>query len=209
MVSYRLTNFFFFYHLQSVIPLWKELEYYREYQKDLRGYLGDEKANEILGEALYLISIGTNDFLENYYVLPKRASEFSIEEYQNFLAGIAGNFIKELYNLGARKMSIGGLPPMGCLPLERTTKLFSGSKCIEEYNDAAKDFNEKLEGLIASLNKELTGLRLTFSNPYDMLFQMIQNPKSFGKPFSCIITAIRLGLTMKLYASHKVQQQPT
>ncbi|KAF5461140.1 hypothetical protein F2P56_020959 [Juglans regia] len=164
----------------SVIPLWKEMEYYKEYQKDLRGYLGEEKANEVLCEALYLMSIGTNDFLENYYVLPRRWSEFSIEEYQHFLAGIAGNFIRELYNLGARKICIGGVPPMGCLPLERTTNILSGSECIEEYNNVAKDFNEKLKGLIANLNKELAGIRLVFSNPYDILLEIIQNPESFG-----------------------------
>jgi phospholipase/lecithinase/hemolysin len=171
--------------LQSVIPLWEELEHYKEYQKDLRGYLGDEKANEVLGEALYLISIGTNDYLENYYLLSERSSEFSIEEYQNFLAGIAGNFITELYNLGARKISLGGVPPMGCLPLERTTNILFGSDCVEEYNNVAKDFNEKLKGLTANLN-ELTGIRLVFANPYDVLFEMIQSPEFFGKPFAMI-----------------------
>ena len=66
------------------MPLWKELEYYMEYQQDLRGYLGNEIANEVLGEALYLLSIGTNDFLENYYILPKRSLEFSIESTRIF-----------------------------------------------------------------------------------------------------------------------------
>ncbi|XP_059442192.1 GDSL esterase/lipase At4g26790-like [Corylus avellana] len=164
----------------SVVPLWGELEYYKEYQKDLRGYLGEEKANEVLSEALYLISIGTNDFLENYYLLPERSLQFSIEEYQRFLAGIAGNFITELYNLGARKISLVGLPPMGCLPLARTTNILIGSECIEEYNNVAKDFNEKLKGLTTNLNKELTGIRLVFSNVYDFLFEMIQNPQLFG-----------------------------
>ncbi|XP_075668519.1 GDSL esterase/lipase At4g26790-like [Castanea sativa] len=164
----------------SVMPLWKELEYYKEYQQDLRGYLGNEIANEVLGEALYLLSIGTNDFLENYYILPKRSLEFSIKGYQNFLVGICGNFITELYNLGARKLSVTGLPPMGCLPLERTTNILLGSDCIEEYNDVAKDFNEKLKGMIANLNKQLAGIRLVLSNPYDILLEMIQNPELFG-----------------------------
>ena len=66
------------------MPLWKELEYYKEYQQDLRGYLGNEIANEVLGEALYLLSIGTNDFLKNYYILPKRSLEFSIESTRIF-----------------------------------------------------------------------------------------------------------------------------
>lgn len=167
--------------MQSVIPLWKELEYYKKYQKDLRSYLGNDKANEVLGEALYLVSIGTNDFLENYYVLKRRSSQFSIEEYQNFLAGIAENFITELYQLGARKMSIAGLPPMGCLPLERTTNIFSGSDCIEEYNDAARIFNVKLQGLIEKLSKKLVRIQLVLSNTYDILLEIIQNPATFGE----------------------------
>ncbi|KAJ4725169.1 GDSL esterase/lipase [Melia azedarach] len=171
----------------SVIPLWKEMQYYKEYQKTLRAYLGNEKANEVLGEALYLISIGTNDFLENYYLIPGRSSEYTIEEYQNFLAGIAKEFITELYQLGARKISIAGLPPMGCLPLERATNIFSGSDCVEKYNDVSKDFNEKLQEMVMELNKELAGMRLVFSNPYDILLDMIQDPNKFG--FEDAVTA--------------------
>ncbi|PON91889.1 Lipase [Trema orientale] len=171
----------------SVIPFWKELEYYKQYQKDLRCYLGNEKANEVLKEALYLLSIGTNDFLENYYIIPDgRSSEYSIEEYQNFLAGIAKDFVTQLYNLGARKISIGGLPPMGCLPLERTTNILSGSECIEEYNDVAKQFNEKLKGLVEELKVKLTGASLVYSDPYGILYDMIQNPISFGFEYAAV-----------------------
>lgn len=170
--------------MQSVIPLWKELEYYKEYQKDLRSYLGDDKANEILGEALYLMSIGTNDFLENYYAFPGRSEEYSIEAYQNFLSRIAGNFITELYQLGARKISLGGLPPMGCLPLERTMNLMSESDCVEKYNDVARSFNDKLQELVETLNEELVEIQLVLSNPYYILSDIIQNPKSYGEWFS-------------------------
>ncbi|CAK9163898.1 unnamed protein product [Ilex paraguariensis] len=164
----------------SVIPLWKELEYYKEYQKRLRGYLGDEKADKVMTDAMYLISIGTNDFLENYFINPRRSSVYSVEEYQNFLVGIARNFITELYWLGARKISLGGLPPMGCLPLERTTNLINGRACKEEYNKVARDFNGKLQRLVVKLNKQLAGIRLVLSNPYDILLEIIQNPNSFG-----------------------------
>ncbi|KAK1584649.1 hypothetical protein Q3G72_034815 [Acer saccharum] len=68
----------------SVIPLWKEMEYYKEYQETLRGYIGNEKANEVLGEALYLISIGTNDFLENkdHQSTLLRSTRFFLQELQ-------------------------------------------------------------------------------------------------------------------------------
>jgi len=167
--------------LQSVLPLWKEVEYYRQYQQQLREYLGNEKANEVLEEAVYLISIGTNDFLNNYYTRPGRSSQFSVEDYQNFLIQIGKDFVTNLYSLGARKISLGGLPPMGCLPLERTTNILFGRQCIEEYNQVAKEFNWKLTDLAGKLNRELNGLQLVFSNPYEILLEMIQKPSYFGK----------------------------
>ncbi|KAK6919284.1 GDSL lipase/esterase [Dillenia turbinata] len=187
----------------SVIPLWRELEYYKEYQKKLRAYLGTQKANEVISEALYLMSLGTNDFLENYYILPRRSSQYSIKQYQDFLGGIAEDFIRQLYSLGARKISLGGLPPMGCLPLERTMNFFSGSQCRDEYNNAAKEFNGKLKGLVVKLNRELKGIKVVLSNPYDILMQIIQKPSLFGFDVTavacCATGTIEMGYTCDRY----------
>lgn len=169
--------------LQSVIPFSKELEYYREYQSKLKAFVGDAKATQITSEALYLLSLGTNDFLENYYILPNRRNQFTVDKYQDYLVGLAETFIKNLYGLGARKISLGGLPPMGCLPLERTTNFLQGNggTCNEVYNKVAFNFNGKLSGLVNNLNQELPGIRVVFSNPYFILQQIIQNPSSYGK----------------------------
>ncbi|XP_021275225.1 GDSL esterase/lipase At2g42990-like isoform X1 [Herrania umbratica] len=164
----------------KVIPLWKEVEYYKEYQKKLRAYLGDKKANGIISEALYLISIGTNDFLENYYALPERQSQFTVQEYEHFVIGIAENFVRQIYGLGARKMSLTGLPPIGCLPEQRATNFEDPLNCVEERNKVALEFNGKLKVLVAKLNKELPGLKVFFADAYDLLLQLIQNPSQYG-----------------------------
>ncbi|RWR80143.1 Lipase, GDSL [Cinnamomum micranthum f. kanehirae] len=88
----------------NVLPLWKQLEYFKGYQERLRNYLGVQKADWMLREAVYMTSLGTNDYLENCYVSPPRSSQYKIGEYADFLAGIAKNFVKEIYNLGARKI---------------------------------------------------------------------------------------------------------
>ena len=176
MHALHLTSMF-----QGVIPLWKEVEYYKEYQKKLKEYVGDEKANQILREALYLISIGTNDFLENYYTMPNRQSQFTIEQYQDFLIGLAHNFIQTLYGLGARKITLTGVPPMGCLPLERAVNILDRHDCVKRYNNVALEFNVKLKGLVAKLNKELHGLKLVFSNIYDIFQQIVRRPSIYGK----------------------------
>ncbi|KAL1289754.1 hypothetical protein AAHE18_20G081800 [Arachis hypogaea] len=140
----------------DVIPLWKEIEYYKEYQRKLRAHLGEEKANEIFKEALYLVSIGTNDFLENYYTLPQRRCQFT------------EIFFKEIYHLGARKISLIGLPPMGCLPLERAINIMEFHSCVEEYNNVVLEFNGKLGWLVID------------ANAYDILLQIITQPTRFG-----------------------------
>lgn len=165
-----------------MIPFWKELEYYKEYQTKLKAHVGDAKANHVTSEALYLLSLGTNDFLENYYTLPDRRNQFTVDKYQDYLSGIAGKFIKELYGLGARKISLGGLPPMGCLPLERTEGYFrgQGGECNQNYNRVALNFNSKLSGLVKNLNQELSGIKVVLSNPYFILKQIVQKPSLFG-----------------------------
>ncbi|OIT03466.1 PREDICTED: GDSL esterase/lipase At2g04570-like [Nicotiana attenuata] len=167
----------------NVLPLWKEVENYKDYQKKLEAYAGTRKAKYIIEESLYLISMGTNDILENYYSMQsKRASQYTIEQFQVFLLQLAEKFVKQIYDLGARKISLAGLPPMGCLPLERATNYIrgSGDGCIEKYNEVAVHFNVMLKGLVQKLNEELPGIRVVFSDAYDLMLQMIKNPSSFG-----------------------------
>ncbi|KAF5726481.1 GDSL esterase/lipase [Tripterygium wilfordii] len=164
----------------SVIPLWKQLEYYKDYQKRLKAYMGEPKGSQTISEALYMTSMGTNDFLENYYTMPGRSSQYTPEEYQNFLVGIARNFVQELYGLGARKISLGGIPPMGCMPLERTTNTAGSYDCVERYNTISLQFNDKLKNMTVELNKELPGIKLVFSNPYSPLMNIIKRPSLYG-----------------------------
>lgn len=132
---------------------------------------------------MYVISLGTNDFLENYYVSPRRSSLYKIDEYEVFLTGIAENFVEEIYNLGARKISLGGIPPMGCMPLERTMNIMSGSECVEQFNKVAMDFNGKLQASVAKLNAQLLGIKLVYSDVYGTMLRAIENPSAYGKPF--------------------------
>ncbi|KAJ8424235.1 hypothetical protein Cgig2_026794 [Carnegiea gigantea] len=170
----------------NVIPFWKQIQYYMEYRDRLRKYLGDQKAKETVSEAVYIISIGTNDFLENYYVLPTTRLQYgTVQQFEDHLVGVAKKFIENIYSLGARKISLGGLPPMGCLPLERTINFLAVSECNEEYNNVAVEFNGKLKGLVDQLNKEMPGIRVVFSNPYYIMMQMIKRPSLYGEFNSC------------------------
>ncbi|XP_010943227.3 GDSL esterase/lipase At4g26790 [Elaeis guineensis] len=165
----------------NVIPLWKEVEYFKDYQKKLRRYVGRAKAKYIVNEAVYIISIGTNDFLENYYSLVTgRFGQFSIGEFEDFLMDRAAEFLTRIYNLGARKISFAGLSAIGCVPLERSTNIQQGGACVEKYNKVARDFNAKLQALIGRLDASLPGFKLRYLATYDTLLEIIQNPSPYG-----------------------------
>lgn len=164
-----------------------QVRYYREYQTRLTSYLGQEKAEQTLREAAYVISIGSNDFIENYFAKASdRYKQFTVGEYVDFLTGLARDFIKELYTLGARKIGFTGLGPIGCVPLERSLNFLNGGSCVEEYNKAAIDFNAKLQAMVDELCASLPGIQLKLAPLYDFFLYIIQNGFRYGKFLSTI-----------------------
>ncbi|KAK3129326.1 hypothetical protein QOZ80_6BG0477710 [Eleusine coracana subsp. coracana] len=161
----------------SVITLSEQLAYFKEYTERLKAAKGEAAAKEIIREALYIWSIGTNDFIENYYNLPSRRMEYTVSEYEAYLLGLAEAAIRRVHGLGGRKMDFTGLTPMGCLPAERVG---NRGECNQEYNAVARSFNAKLRELVDKLNKDLPGLRLVFADTYDLLAAVVDKPANFG-----------------------------
>uniref|UniRef100_A0A0D9XB66 GDSL esterase/lipase n=1 Tax=Leersia perrieri TaxID=77586 RepID=A0A0D9XB66_9ORYZ len=159
-----------------VIPIAQQLRYFKEYKQRLRVAMGESQSEEIIREALYIWSIGTNDFIENYYSqLSTRHG--SVGEYEAYLLGLAEAAIGDVHALGGRKMDFTGLTPMGCLPAERVG---NRGECNEEYNAVARSFNGKLQEMAGRLNKELHGLRLVYADTYNVLSAVVDTPADYG-----------------------------
>lgn len=72
----------------------KQLELFREYKARLGRLVGKKRAQEIVTNGVFLLSMGTNDFLQNYYVEPTRSKQYTIEKYQDFLISAMTKYIK-------------------------------------------------------------------------------------------------------------------
>jgi phospholipase/lecithinase/hemolysin len=166
---------------QSVITLDEQLAYFKEYTDRLKIAKGEAAAEEIISEALYIWSIGTNDFIENYYNLPERRMQYTVGEYEAYLLGLAEAAIRRVHTLGGRKMDFTGLTPMGCLPAERIGNRDNPGECNEQYNAVARTFNAKLQELVLKLNKELLGLQLVFADTYQLLANVVNRPADYGE----------------------------
>ncbi|RLN07523.1 hypothetical protein C2845_PM11G00450 [Panicum miliaceum] len=166
----------------SVIPLWKEVEYYEEYQRRLRARLGPRRAAAVVRGALHVVSIGTNDFLENYFLLATgRFAEFTVPEYEDLLVAGARAFLARIHRLGARRVTFAGLAAIGCLPLERTANALRGGGCVEEYNEVARSYNAKVRDMVRGLRDELPDLNLAYVSVYESFLNLITNPAKAGE----------------------------
>lgn len=77
-----------------MIPLSQQLEYFKEYQGKLAKVAGSQQSATIIKDALYIVSAGSSDFVQNYYINPFLNKAYTPDQYSSYLVGIFTSFIK-------------------------------------------------------------------------------------------------------------------
>lgn len=93
---------------------------------------------------------------------------------------VATIFDQNLYNLGARRIGVTSLPPMGCLPAAITLFGAGRNDCIVYLNNDAINFNKKLNAVSEALKKRHSDLKLVVFDIYSPLLDLIKNPQNSG-----------------------------
>lgn len=57
----------------------------RHYKIQLRNLVGTKESKDIIRNALFVMSVGSNDFLLDYYVDPTRSHQYTVAQYVNYL----------------------------------------------------------------------------------------------------------------------------
>lgn len=88
--------------------------------------------------------------------------------------------MQNLHGLGARRIGVTSLPPLGCVPAAIT--LFGGGSndCVAKLNADAQGFNRKLTAEVRSLAKQLSNLKIAVFDIYKPVFDLVQKPSDFG-----------------------------
>lgn len=173
--------------LARVLDLSAQLRLFEEALQRIRGSVGVEKANKIIENALFVISIGTNDMLYNAYLQPASMIRYgSISGYQDFLLQNLHAFIQRLYGAGARRILVAGLPPVGCLPVQMTVGSLIPSPhwlqrvCNVQQNTDSQSYNAKLQSHIHLLQSTLNAAKIAYFDIYAPILDMVQNPAKYG-----------------------------
>ncbi|XP_073157398.1 GDSL esterase/lipase At5g45960 [Henckelia pumila] len=168
--------------LDGVLPLQTQLDNFKEYKTRMESSIGKEGAKNLINKALFICSAGTNDFVVNYYGLPVRRLTYTISAYQKFILHNVQLFIQGLVELGARKIVIVGLPPIGCVPAVITLNsddALNHRGCIESLCTVARDYNRMLQTTLAGMHMS-HGALVAYIDIYKPLDDIVKNPRQFG-----------------------------
>ncbi|XP_042509631.1 GDSL esterase/lipase EXL3-like [Macadamia integrifolia] len=166
--------------IASVVSLSEQLKLFKEYKEKLKMIAGEERTRTIISESLYVLCAGSDDIANTYFPTPFRRYKYDVPAYTDLMLHSASSFIQDLYNLGARRIVVLDVPPIGCVPSQRTLAGGKERQCGEKENQAALLFNSKLSTLIDSLEKKLPQSKMLFVDIFKPLLDIIQNPLSYG-----------------------------
>ncbi|XP_066371647.1 GDSL esterase/lipase APG-like [Miscanthus floridulus] len=166
--------------MYHAIPLSQQLEYFKEYQSKLTAVAGAGQAHSIITGALYIISAGASDFVQNYYINPFLYKTQTADQFSDRLIGIFHNTVSQLYGMGARRIGVTSLPPLGCLPLSITLFGHGSNGCVSRLNRDSQSFNRKMNATVDALSRRYPDLKIAVFDIYTPLYDLATDPQSQG-----------------------------
>ncbi|XP_022972885.1 GDSL esterase/lipase At4g16230-like [Cucurbita maxima] len=130
----------------------------------------------LLDEYLFVVGSGGNDYSFNYF-LSNLHSELSLDSFTANLTATLSQQLKKLYGLGARKIVLISVNPLGCSPMVRAN---NKGQCLDILNQAAQMFNLNLKTLVDDLKPQMPLSNLVFLNSYKIIDDIISHHISKG-----------------------------
>ncbi|WCJ27292.1 GDSL-like Lipase/Acylhydrolase superfamily protein [Euphorbia peplus] len=155
-------------HLGEVISFDKQLENHRKTMLNLVQLLrSEEGAKQYLGNCLYTVGLGNNDYIQNYFVPDyyNTSQQYTLTQFTQLLIQQYKSQIQRLYSYGARKIAIFSLGSLGCTPYAIST-YGDGKSCVEIIEKASIDFNKLLILLVDQFNLDYPDASFTYIDYY-------------------------------------------
>ena len=158
--------------LQDVIPLQVQVEQFQAlvHQNQINASL--------IQNSLFLLESGSNDIFN--YFLPFEARKPDQAKYVQAMLAEVERFITQIYELGARRIAVFSLGPMGCAPARALLPEAPLNKCFGKMNTMIKEYNIALEKLVGDLPVKFPGIRGVYGAVYTLVQQFRATPERYG-----------------------------
>ncbi|XP_061349163.1 GDSL esterase/lipase At4g16230-like [Gastrolobium bilobum] len=176
-----------------------QIDNFANTRQDIISSIGVPASLNLFKRALFSVTIGSNDFINNYLTPAVTFPEQILQSPELFVTTMISKLraqLTRLFNLGARKFVVANVGPIGCIPSQRDANPAAGDSCVSFPNQLAQLFNTQLKGLIAELSSNLAGSMFVYADVYNILEDILQNYVAFGfdNPSSaCCYMAGRFG----------------
>lgn len=177
---------------------YKQIELFQGTQELILNKIGKNESKKFFQDARYVVALGSNDFINNFLMPVYSDSwKYNDQTFMDYLVGTLKDQLKLLHNLGARKLMVFGLGPMGCIPLQRV--LSTSGNCQDKTNKLAQSFNLATKNMVEGLSNTFPNAEFKFGDAYDVVNDVISNPYKYGFANSdspcCSFGQIRPALT--------------
>ncbi|EFJ32530.1 hypothetical protein SELMODRAFT_85364 [Selaginella moellendorffii] len=181
--------------LQNIQPLGKQIQNFVNTRSEIVLLVGGEDpAFDLLSRSIFLFALGSNDYLN--YMNSTRSK--SPQEFQDQVISAYKGYLNVTYQLGARKIVVFALGPLGCIPFKREGNILgaNGKACHEEANTLAVNFDRALKDMVSGMNRDLNGAKMVFGTTYDLFYDATNNPSKYGfvngRDACCGVSPLRL-----------------
>ncbi|XP_024519903.1 GDSL esterase/lipase At4g16230 [Selaginella moellendorffii] len=163
------------------IPMQTQLAYLKDVKSELSEKFGQEQTNEIFSKSIFYVSVGSNDFINNYLVPGSSyLRDYNRKSFIDLLISGLDEQLNELYSIGARRIVVASLSPLGSVPSQLakfSTIRLDGSSFL---NDMSQQYNTKLFDLLVRLRSSLSEADVIYNSLYNVLMDISGKYSQYG-----------------------------
>ncbi|GFQ07438.1 GDSL esterase/lipase at4g16230 [Phtheirospermum japonicum] len=170
------------------INLDAQMDNFANTRQEIISRIGYGAAKKLLKNAMFSVTIGSNDFINNY--LTPFVSDHKVEQQllppDSFVGAMISRYriqLTRLYSMGGRKIVVANVGPIGCIPFQReiNPSAAAGDGCAVFPNQLAQLFNSQLAALLKDLTTNLHGSTFIYADVYHIVDDIILNYSSYGR----------------------------
>ncbi|KAL2509698.1 GDSL esterase/lipase 6 [Forsythia ovata] len=132
---------------------------------------------KLIQQSIILFESGSNDIFA--YFDPFGTPTLTPDAYVRSMLMEVGKFIDQIYKLGASRIAIFSLGPVGCVPARVLLPRTPVTKCYGKMNKMVKNYNMGLEGLVNGIPIKYPGAFGVFGEIYRTIQIFRANPKRY------------------------------
>ncbi|KAI3735561.1 hypothetical protein L6452_15067 [Arctium lappa] len=165
----------------NIIRMPMQMAYLEQYKQRVSEIIGPQETERLITQSLTLMTLGGNDFVNNYYLVPfsARSRQFALPDYVVYVVSEYRKILKRLHELGLRRVLVTGTGPLGCVPAELAQRSRNG-ECSPDLQEASGLFNPQLQNMLDSLNREVGSTTFIGVNIRQSSIDFISNPEKYG-----------------------------